>query len=163
MNLKETFFPKIFIFAAVLCFLCGTATAQTVTIAKTFTESSSWEIPAGVTSVTIECVGGGGAGGYVHGEGQLFRNSGGGGGGAYARKVQDVSPGQTLYITVGAGGYAWASDGNQVNGGSSEVSINSVFQVLRNLLLTRLKLQVAKPLKAPTLLPVHLVVQLATV
>ena len=82
MNLKETFFPKIFIFAAVLCFLCGTATAQTVTIAKTFTESSSWEIPAGVTSVTIECVGGGGAGGYVHGEGQLFRNSGGGGGGS---------------------------------------------------------------------------------
>ena len=129
MNLKETFFPKIFIFAAVLCFLCGTATAQTVTIAKTFTESSSWEIPAGVTSVTIECVGGGGAGGYVHGEGQLFRNSGGGGGGAYARKVQDVSPGQTLYITVGAGGYAWASDGNQVNGGSSEVSINSVIVV----------------------------------
>lgn len=129
MNLKETFFPKIFIFAAVLCFLCGTATAQTVTIAKTFTESSSWEIPAGVTSVTIECVGGGGAGGYVHGEELLFRNSGGGGGGAYARKVQDVSPGQTLYITVGAGGYAWASDENQVNGGSSEVSINSVIVV----------------------------------
>ncbi len=62
MDFKATNFLNNFIFAAVLCFLCGTATAQTATMEKTFTESSTWEVPAEVTSQTIECVGGGGSG-----------------------------------------------------------------------------------------------------
>lgn len=128
MNLKATFFLKTFCFAALFCFLCGSTFAQT-TITKSFTSSDSWEVPSGVTSLTIECVGGGGAGGYVHGNSLAFRNSGGGGGGAYARKVVTVTPGASVEVTVGNGGQAWATDGNQHDGGDSYVNINSVLTV----------------------------------
>lgn len=128
MNLKATFFLKTFCFAALFCFLCGSTFAQT-TITKSFTSSDSWEVPTGVTSLTIECIGGGGAGGYVHGNSLAFRNSGGGGGGAYARKVVTVTPGASVEVTVGNGGQAWATDGNQHDGGDSYVNINSVLTV----------------------------------
>ena len=130
MNLKATIFLKTFLFAAALCFFSGATFAQsTETLTKSFTESGSWIVPAGVTSLTIECIGGGGAGGYVHGSGVLFRNSGGGGGGAYAKSVVTVTGGETVSVIVGKGGHAWASDGNQVDGGASEVSINSTIVV----------------------------------
>ena len=58
-----------------------------------------------------------------------FRNSGGGGGGAYARKVVTVTPGASVEVTVGNGGQAWATDGNQHDGGDSYVNINSVLTV----------------------------------
>ena len=136
MNLKETIFKsvilKTFFFAAVLCFFCGSATAQDETIIRSYTTNGSWEVPANVHTITIECIGGGGAGGYVHGSGLLFRNSGGGGGGAYAKVVLNdsdvpggVLAGKTLTINVGAGGKAWATDGNQVHGGDSYVSIEA--------------------------------------
>lgn len=129
MNLKATFFLKTFCLAALFSFFCGSAYAQTETITKSFTSSGSWEVPSGVTSLTIECVGGGGAGGYVHGNSLAFRNSGGGGGGAYARKVVTVTPGASVEVTVGNGGQAWATDGNQHDGGDSYVNINSVLTV----------------------------------
>ena len=130
MNLRATIFLKTFLLAAALCFFSGSTFAQTQ-LTKSFTESSSWEVPAGVTSLTIECVGGGGAGGYVHGVSPyiLFQQSGAGGGGAYAKRVVEVTGGETVSVTVGKGGHAWASDGNQVDGGASEVSINSVIKV----------------------------------
>lgn len=139
MNLKETIFKsvilKTFFFAAVLCFFCGSATAQDETIIKSYTSNGSWEVPAGVSTVTIECIGGGGAGGYVHGNSARFRNSGGGGGGAYAKVVLNSSnvpggpAGKTLTINVGAGGHALATDGNQVHGGDSYVSIGATVYV----------------------------------
>lgn len=69
---------------------------------ETFTTagSSSWTVPADVTSVEVECWGGGGAGG-----GNAENNEGGGGGGgAYAKKTIAVTPGASVSYYVGAGG-----------------------------------------------------------
>lgn len=66
---------------------------------QTFTGSTTWTIPAGVTSLTIECWGPGGAGGD--------RNynpvyTGGGGGGAYSKlNTLSVTPGNSVEIIVG--------------------------------------------------------------
>jgi hypothetical protein len=98
-------------------------TNPTVVVAP-FAASSSWTCPAGVTSVTAECWGGGGAGGAA------FRNTvsgtnttgGGGAGGAYAKKViSGLIPNNTYTVTVGAGGVsvAGAADGTSVPGGDS--------------------------------------------
>lgn len=60
----------------------------------------SWVVPSGITSIAAITVGGGGGG-----RGGL--NYGGGGGGALAYKNGiSVTPGETLTVTVGAGGTA---------------------------------------------------------
>ena len=76
-----------------------------------FQFTGEWTAPTGVTSVTVECWGGGGAGG---GDAQTNPNVGGGGaGGAYARKVVSVTPGNTYTVTVGTGGAGnLAADGD---------------------------------------------------
>jgi hypothetical protein len=60
---------------------------------------SSFEVPSGVTEITIEAWGGGGKGGNRTNNGA----SGGGGGGAYSRSKVTVTPGQILEITIGQG------------------------------------------------------------
>lgn len=72
--------------------------------AQTFT------VPANCTKVTVEAIGGGGAGGYAY-KGRYafpidyYRVGGGGGGAAYARtENQTVSAGDALTINVGQGG-----------------------------------------------------------
>lgn len=68
----------------------------------TTTGAGSWTVPAGVTSVRVECWGGGG-GGYAH-------SQWGAGGGAYSKKnTFSVSPGAAIPFFVGAGGngQAW--------------------------------------------------------
>ena len=129
MKSKFTKFKQLALAMAFL-FLVGMSFAQSTTMTKSFTSSESWIIPDNVTEITIECVGGGGAGGYVHGSGFYFEASAGGGGGAYAKQENvTVTPGQTIYITVGAGGHAWATSGNQVDGGDTYVTINSAIVV----------------------------------
>ncbi len=124
MKSKFTKFKHLSLAMAFL-FFTGMTFAQSgsVEMTQSFTTSGSWKVPAGVTEITIECIGGGGAGGYVHGKGVLFQLSGGGGGGAYAKKVVSVSGGQTVSVVVGAGGHAWATDGNQVHGGDSYATV----------------------------------------
>lgn len=118
-NFKEDSL-KIFLFCVVFCFLAGPLQAQSK---KTFTSNGSWTVPAGVTSVKIEAIGGGGAGGYVHGSGVQFQCSGGGGGAAYARvNSLPVAEGDVLTIVIGNGGQALATEGNQVHGGATTVS-----------------------------------------
>jgi hypothetical protein len=62
--------------------------------------TTSWIVPAGVTSISIVCIGAGG-GGY---DGSEFSNPSGGGGGGlnYVNNVA-VTPGETLSITYGNG------------------------------------------------------------
>jgi hypothetical protein len=71
----------------------GTLFSQTTV---NFSSSSTFTVPAGVTSIDIEVVGAGGAGGGNGG--------GGGGGGGYAKGTYTVNPGQILTVTVGAAG-----------------------------------------------------------
>jgi uncharacterized repeat protein (TIGR01451 family) len=66
-----------------------------------FTNSSSFTVPAGVTSLVVETWGGGGGGGAALGN---PATGGGGAGGSYARKVVAVVPAQSYAVTVGAGG-----------------------------------------------------------
>ncbi|SFU30672.1 hypothetical protein SAMN05216480_101591 [Pustulibacterium marinum] len=65
--------------------------------------NSTFEVPCGVTSITIEAWGAGGAGG-----GSSNNNAGGGaggGGGAYVRRTfNNLSGGETVSFTIGAGG-----------------------------------------------------------
>jgi hypothetical protein len=107
-----------------------TSTTDTSTIAgyvivsfKTSTTNttctSSWNVPAGITSANILVVGGGGGGGS--GSFDNFSGGGGGGGGGGGAQVatstiSGISPSSNIAITVGAGG-AGASTGG-VNGGA---------------------------------------------
>jgi hypothetical protein len=91
-----------------------------VYFAFTSSTDSIFTIPDGVTEVTIECWGAGGAGGLAS-PGFLQQGAGGGGaGGNYSRKAQTVSPGDVLYITAPS-----ATTTNSGTGGSALVKLNS--------------------------------------
>jgi len=84
-------------------FISGGVWGQNVQ--ETFTTSGTWIAPAGVTSITVECWGGGGGGGNAGHNGNNKTSRGGGGaGGAYALRTVSVTPGQIYTITVGNGG-----------------------------------------------------------
>ena len=78
----------------------------------------NWTVPAGVTQITVEAWGAGGAGGgsddYISCQGA---GGAGGGGGAYAASsTVSVTPGQNLTIVVGAGGTGvYGLNGNDGN------------------------------------------------
>jgi len=78
-----------------------------------YTANSSFYVPAGVTQLTLELVGGGGRGGNRTSNGR----AGGGGGGAYSRIIVAVTPGETLGVFVGSGG-----NQTNANGGTSYVT-----------------------------------------
>ena len=78
-----------------------------------FNSSATFQVPTGVSSLRIDAYGAGGGGG---GSDSSF-NGGGGGGGAYTAGAIDVSPGDVLTITVGAGG-AGGLAGNPGQAGS---------------------------------------------
>lgn len=63
----------------------------------------TWTVPAGVTSVTFKSYGAGGGGTTNGGDlGSIAAYDGGVGG--YVERTYNVTPGQSFYITVGAGG-----------------------------------------------------------
>lgn len=101
--------------------LLNTAFAQTDV---PFYSTSTWTVPAGVHSITIQCWGAGGAGGTAIDPAAGLIATGGGGGGAYATNTISVTPGDVLDITIGAGGTA-SSTGVVVDGGNTIVSFNS--------------------------------------
>lgn len=101
-----------------------------------FTESTTWTVPVGVTSVDVFLVGGGGSGGTSDGK-ELFPNenracySGGAGGYTKTVKKLSVTPGQKIAVVVGAGGklptstqsiYGYGLDGGVSTFGSYSVS-----------------------------------------
>ncbi|MEI7802825.1 MAG: glycine-rich domain-containing protein, partial [Bacteroidota bacterium] len=81
----------------------------------TYNTTGSWLCPAGITSVTVQCWGAGGAGG---GNPTNADGGGGGGGGAFTSKTVTVSQGNTYNFTVGAGGTGVAG-GNGNSGGDT--------------------------------------------
>ncbi|MBK9338510.1 MAG: HYR domain-containing protein [Lewinellaceae bacterium] len=84
---------------------------------QTFSSSGTFTVPTGVTSITVECWGGGGKGGTRDSDGV----AGGGGGGAYSRKVVAVTPGNTYTVTVGAGSTTVAAGGDSWFGTAATV------------------------------------------
>src|SRR5665647_3283418 len=83
---------------------------------QTFTASSSFTVPAGVTAIKVETWGGGGGGGYG---GAAGNGMNGGGGGAYASKLILVTGGDNYSVTVGAGGAGGTSNANGGTNGAS--------------------------------------------
>lgn len=96
----------------------GGAGASGQIIVTPLQSTSTWTVPAGVTSIKIEAWGGGGRGGSF--TTSSSGNRGGGGGGAYASSIISVTPGQTYYIAAGTG-----SNNNGNPGEDSWVSLNA--------------------------------------
>jgi len=94
-NLAGIFWLLPFLFVMQTSIVSG----QTV---QTYNTTSTWLCPAGVTSITVECWGGGGAGGGATGNPAA---GGGGAGGSYVKNTSiSVTPGTTYTVTVGTGG-----------------------------------------------------------
>lgn len=103
----------VFIFVAFRAFFSISQTTDIYSSPGTI----DWVVPPCVFTVTVQAWGAGGAGG---GSSATDRNGGGGGGGAYCTYTETVTPGETLRITVGAGGTGVAS-GTGGAGGFSQV------------------------------------------
>jgi hypothetical protein len=72
------------------------------------TATGNFTVPADTTSLVVELVGGGGGGGGI--SNYNYCASGGGAGGGYARKyISGLTPGDTISVTIGAGGAGGAS------------------------------------------------------
>ncbi len=93
--------------------------------AQAFTSSGTFTIPANVTSLKVTLIGGGGGSGGAGGGGFGFDGIGGngGGGGSAVVYLTSMTPGNTISVTVGAGGTAGNSaPGAGGTGGSSQIS-----------------------------------------
>ena len=102
-----------FFFVFMTCWLYGQ------TIVDNSPGSRSWNVPAGVTSVTAEVWGSGGSGGGSSSNG---RSGSGAGGGGYSSKSFNVAVGNTINYTVGVGASAGAAGGNGNNGNPSSLT-----------------------------------------
>lgn len=108
----------------------GTSATKGSYFADTNTAKSttSWVVPAGVTSISVLCIGGGGGGGY--GSSTTSRGSGGGGGAMCWSNNIAVTPGETLTVVPGASGIAGTSSAAGGNGGDSYVARGAANLVL---------------------------------
>lgn len=68
--------------------------------------STTWTVPAGVTTISAVCIGGGGGGGATS-QGGTYAGGGGGGGLSWANNIA-VTPGETLYIQAGRYGQPYS-------------------------------------------------------
>ncbi len=83
---------------------------------QSFQSSGNFVVPVGVTQVEVE-LWGGGSGSFASVPGL---SSGGGSGGGYAKKlVVNLTPGQTIPVTVGTGGAGGTTGGAAASSGST--------------------------------------------
>jgi len=83
---------------------------------ETFIANGTFLVPAGVTQVEVE-LWGGGSGSFAS---TSIAPSGGGSGGGYARKrIQGLSAGQVIAVTVGGGGAAGSTSGSTAGPGGT--------------------------------------------
>lgn len=76
--------------------------------------AGSWTVPAGVTVLEVECWGGGGSGGF---RATVSQSATAGGGAGWSKtNALAVTPGQTVYYYVGAGGASVATTANGFDG-----------------------------------------------
>ncbi|MGC3944990.1 MAG: PA14 domain-containing protein [Chryseolinea sp.] len=94
------------------------------TTSQTFNSSTTFSVPAGVTSITVEAWGAGGAGGGNHTANSNF-SGGGGGGGGYSTTTISVSSSDLPYqVNIGDGGNG-VTNGKGGDGGASTFRTNS--------------------------------------
>jgi len=95
-------------------------------------ETGSFTIPANVTTMTVECWGGGGAGGSVEVQGST--RAGGGSGGNYSSSTINVQAGDVINYSVGASGVGslsgFANNTNSGSGGDSFAKLNGTDVVI---------------------------------
>ena len=82
---------------------------------QVFDTTGSWTVPAGVTRARVSAWGGGGGGG---GASDCGGAGFGGGAGGYGQSIVSVTPGESVSVTIGAGGTAGVGGSNKTNGGS---------------------------------------------
>ena len=99
-----------------------------------YTSSSTFTIPTGKTTLKITVVGGGGGGaaGHDYGTG----GGGGGGGGASIAYFTSVTPGNTLTVTIGAGGTRGAAGSGAGGGLGGTTSVASGTQTITTISAT---------------------------
>jgi hypothetical protein len=82
---------------------------------QVFSASGSFVVPNGVSTVRVTVIGGGGSGGYH----SSMPSGGGGAGGQAVGVVTGLAAGQSIAVTVGAGGAAPGAPQNGNSGGTS--------------------------------------------
>ena len=87
---------------------------------QVFTSNGTFTIPTGTTRIKVTVVGGGGGGCDGGGFGQNATRGAGGGGGTAIKYLTGLTPGNTLAVTIGAGGTTNTQPGG--NGGNSTVA-----------------------------------------
>lgn len=95
--------------------------------AQIFTSNGTFTIPTGVTAIKVMVVGGGGGGGGAQSQFCTSGLAGGGGGGGLGISyLTSLTPGNTISVTVGAGGSAGSAGGGTAGtGGTSSISSGS--------------------------------------
>lgn len=92
-------------------------------ITETFTSSTTWTCPAGVTSVNVELWGGGGGGAAWNSNSNYY----GGGGGAYSKKNNiSVTAGSAYTVNVGAQGIHQLNNYGTNGGDSYFIDISTI-------------------------------------
>lgn len=86
-----------------------------------FGSSGTFTVPSGVTTLRVLVAGGGGGGSGLQGYYGRYMN---GGSGAYAEAIVDVTPGQSIAVTVGSGGNGGtgSNPGTATGGGTGGTS-----------------------------------------
>jgi hypothetical protein len=111
-KIMKKFLTILFIFCCLHIF-----SQTTTTLTTAGSGVGSWTVPCGVTSVTVQCWGGGGGGG---GDGTAGSPGGsGGGGGGFVTNVLTVTGNQVISYTVGAGGTGGAGNASGTVGGNT--------------------------------------------
>lgn len=91
------------------------------TAMQIFTSSGTFTIPTGKTALRVTVIGAGGSAGTGNGSGTEF-GGGGGAGGAGVSYLTGLTPGNTISVTIGAGGASVSSNSTMGNdGGSSKI------------------------------------------
>ena len=90
---------------------------------QTYNSSTTFTVPAGVTSIEVHTWGGGGAGGSCGNGSATNSAAGGGAGGNYGFSTLTVTPGQNYTITVGNGGTPGAATASTNGGVGGQTSV----------------------------------------
>ncbi len=117
--IKTSLYKITFITAAILLAGMLLSLQPAAGQSQTFTTSGTFTVPAGVTTLIVECWGAGGGGGSSRNNNGNPRAGGGGGGGGYSSSVLTVVPGTNYSIVVGTGGAGGASNSNGSAGGNT--------------------------------------------